>query len=235
MPKKIEKTEKKEKEKTAEIKEEKSEKKKLERKSKTPKTLKENKTNKDKEKPIDKKSQKINKDKIEKSEEEKSETKKISSEDKSSLSEDKSSKDKKSEEKKEEPKIEKRKERKERIGVLNIYTTFNNTIMNLTDLSGKSIAKFGGGQSTKQDRLKANPTIAMFVSQRIAEEARDNGITGFYVKIRAKTGQNNPGPGAHAAIKSLTRAGFRILSIMDTTRVPRGGPKKKGGRRGRRP
>jgi len=133
------------------------------------------------------------------------------------------------------PKIEKKKEKKDRIGILNIYTTFNNTIMNLTDLSGKSIAKFGGGQSTTQDRLKANPTIAMFVSQRIAEEARDNGITGFYVKVRAKTGQNNPGPGAHAAIKSLTRAGFRILSIMDTTRVPRGGPKKKGGRRGRRP
>jgi small subunit ribosomal protein S11 len=133
-----------------------------------------------------------------------------------------------------EEKKEIRKERVERIGVLNIYTTFNNTIMNLTDLSGKSIAKFTGGQSTKQDRLKANPTIAMFIAQRVAEEAKDNGITGFYVKVRAKTGQNNPGPGTHAAIKSLTRAGFKILSIMDTTHVPRGGPKKKGGRRGRR-
>jgi small subunit ribosomal protein S11 len=132
--------------------------------------------------------------------------------------------------KKEEP----RKERKERIGILNIYTTFNNTIMSLTDMSGNTISKFTGGQSTKQNRLKANPTVAMFISQKIAEEARDNGITGFYVKIRASTGQNNPGPGAHAAIKSLTRAGFKILSIMDTTRVPRGGPKKKGGRRGRR-
>jgi len=131
-------------------------------------------------------------------------------------------------------KKEVRKEKSERIGVLNIYTTFNNTIMNLTDLSGKSLAKFTGGQSTKQDRLKANPTIAMFIAQRVAEEAKDNGITGFYVKVRAKTGQNNPGPGTHAAIKSLTRAGFKILSIMDTTHVPRGGPKKKGGRRGRR-
>ena len=128
----------------------------------------------------------------------------------------------------------KKKNKEDRIGVLNIYTTFNNTIMNLTDMSGKSLAKFSGGQSTKQDRLKANPTVAMFVSQRVAEEARDNGITGFYVKIRATTGQNNPGPGAHAAIKSLTRAGFKILSIMDTTRIARGGPKKKGGRRGRR-
>ena len=133
------------------------------------------------------------------------------------------------------PRVEaKKKEREERIAVLNIYTTFNNTVMNLTDLSGKSLAKFSGGQSTKQDRLKANPTIAMFIAQKIAEEAKENGITGFYVKIRASTGQNNPGPGAHAAIKSLTRARFKILSIMDTTRIPRGGPKKKGGRRGRR-
>lgn len=128
----------------------------------------------------------------------------------------------------------KKKEKQERIGILNIYTTFNNTIMNLTDMSGKSIAKFSGGQSTKQDRLKANPTIAMFVAQKIAEEAKDNGITGFYVRVRAETGQSNPGPGAHTTIKSLTRAGFKILSIMDITRIPRGGPKKPHGRRGRR-
>ena len=138
-------------------------------------------------------------------------------------------------EKIEEIKVKKpKKEKKDRVAILNIYTTFNNTIMNLTDMSGNSIAKFSGGQSTNQDRLKANPTVAMFISQKIAEEARDNGITGFYVKIRARTGQANPGPGSHAAIKSLTRAGFRILSIMDTTRMARGGPKKKGGRRGRR-
>jgi len=131
-------------------------------------------------------------------------------------------------------KIKEISKKKERIGILNIYTTFNNTIINLTDLSGKSIAKFGGGQLTTQDRLKANPTVAMFISQKIAEEAKDNGIAGFHVKIRASTGQTNPGPGAHAAIKSLTRAGFKILSIMDTTRIPRGGPKRPHGRRGRR-
>lgn len=127
-----------------------------------------------------------------------------------------------------------KKEKGERIGILHIYTTFNNTIINLTDLAGNTIAKFSGGGSTKQSRLKANPTIAMFVAQKIAEEAKDNSFTGFYVKIRAGTGQPNPGPGAHAAIKSLTRAGFKILSIMDNTRIPRGGPKVPGGRRGRR-
>src|SRR3989338_8784190 len=131
-------------------------------------------------------------------------------------------------------KQEKRKEKEERYAILHIYTTFNNTIMTLTDMAGNTICRYSGGESTKQSRLKANPTIAMFVAQKIAEEAKDNGITGFYIKIRAETGENNPGPGAHAAIKSLTRAGFKILSIMDTTKNPRGGPKKGGGRRGRR-
>jgi len=145
-----------------------------------------------------------------------------------------SKKESREDQKSDEGKEVKKKTRQDRVGVLNIYTTFNNTIMNLTDMSGRSLAKFTGGQSTKQDRLKANPTIAMFIAQKIAEEAKDNGITGFYVKVRASTGQNNPGPGTHAAIKSLTRAGFKIISIMDTTRIPRGGPKKKGGRRGRR-
>jgi ribosomal protein S11 len=137
-------------------------------------------------------------------------------------------------EKKKEEVIEKKPHKEERIAILSIYTTFNNTIINLTDLAGNSIVKFSGGQSTKQSRLKANPTIAMFIAQRIAEEARDNGITGFYVRIRSETGQTNPGPGAHSAIKALTRAGFKIISIMDTTRIARGGPKVKGGRRGRR-
>jgi len=131
-------------------------------------------------------------------------------------------------------KEEKKSKDKERIAMLDIYTTFNNTIMNLTDMSGKTITKFSGGQSTKQSRLKANPTIAMFIAQKIAEEAKDNGITAFYVRIRAATGQSNPGPGAHTAIKSLVRAGFKMISITDTTKSARGGPKKKGGRRGRR-
>jgi len=190
--------------------------------------------------------EKITKQEEEKKTKEKSITSQEQSKEKSSSSskEQEINKDKKNIETKEEKTdnkeeikqevLEKPKEKKERIGILHIYTTFNNTIINLTDMAGTSVAKFSGGGSTKQDRLKANPTIAMFISQKIAEEAKDNGFTGFYVKIRAKTGQANPGPGAHAAVKSLTRAGFKILNIMDNTRTPRGGPKKKGGRRGRR-
>jgi len=128
-----------------------------------------------------------------------------------------------------------KKEKKEIEAVVNIYTSFNNTIVHVTDMSGKTLTKVTGGMTTKHGRLKANPTIAMFIAKRIAENIKDLGVKSLYVRIRAKTGNPAPGPGAHAIIKSLSRSGFRILNILDTTRVPRGGPKKKGGRRGRRP
>jgi small subunit ribosomal protein S11 len=128
-----------------------------------------------------------------------------------------------------------KKKTKEIEAVVNIYTSFNNTLVHVTDMSGKTITKITGGVITKHDRLKANPTIAMFIAKRITENIKDLGIKSLYVRIRAKTRNPAPGPGAHAIIKSLSREGFRILNILDTTRVPRGGPKKKGGRRGRRP
>ncbi len=124
--------------------------------------------------------------------------------------------------------------KKGKVGIAHIFTSFNNTIVHITDLSGKTIARISGGMVTKHDRLKANPTVAMFVAQRAAEQAKDVGITSLYVRIRAKTGSQAPGPGAHAAIKSLSKQGFKIVSIVDVTRIPRGGPKIKGGRRGRR-
>lgn len=124
---------------------------------------------------------------------------------------------------------------KEGEAVINIYTSFNNTIAHVTDMSGKTITKVTGGMVTKHNRLKANPTIAMFIAKRIAEDVKDLGVKSFYVRVRAKTRNPAPGPGAHTIIKSLTREGFKILNILDTTRAPRGGPKKKGGRRGRRP
>jgi small subunit ribosomal protein S11 len=132
-------------------------------------------------------------------------------------------------------KKEKKTSKKEIEAVVNLYTSFNNTLAHVTDLSGKTIAKVTGGMVTKHDRLKANPTIAMFISKRISEVMKELGITSLYVRVRSKTGSPAPGPGAHALIKNLSREGFKILNILDTTRIPRGGPKVKGGRRGRRP
>jgi len=136
---------------------------------------------------------------------------------------------------KEEAEEKSRKESKrERAGIAYIYTSFNNTILHITDLAGSTIARVSGGMVTKHDRLKANPTIAMFVAKQAAEKAKEHGINALYVRVRAKTKNPAPGPGAHAAVKSLSREGFKIISIADTTKTPRGGPKAKGGRRGRR-
>jgi len=131
------------------------------------------------------------------------------------------------EEKKEKPK-------KDRIGVLNIYTSKNNTILTLTDMAGNTLSRSSGGQSTKQDRLKSSPTVAMFSAKKVSEDAKEHGINELYVRIRAETGSESPGSASHAIIKSLGRDDFKIISIADLTRTPRGGPKKSGGRRGRR-
>jgi small subunit ribosomal protein S11 len=128
----------------------------------------------------------------------------------------------------------KEKAKKQRTGVLNVYTSKNNTILTLTDIAGNVLARASGGQSTKQDRLKSSPTIAMFSAKKMAEEAKELGITDLYIRVRAETGSTTPGSSSHAIIKSLTREDLKIISIADATKSARGGPKKGGGRRGRR-
>lgn len=125
-------------------------------------------------------------------------------------------------------------EKKEHTGIMYIYSSFNNTHVHVTDLSGNTISRYTGGMITKQDRLKANPTTGMFIAKKIGDEIKDLGVKNLYVKMRAKTGSSGVGPGAHMVVKTLSKDGFKILSISDATRIPRGGPKKKGGRRGRR-
>lgn len=122
----------------------------------------------------------------------------------------------------------------EGIGILNIHASFNNTIATITDLAGNTIGRISGGQITKHNRMKANPTIAMFIAKRIREIAKDYKIDSLYVKMRGQTGSTGVGPGANAIVKTLTKEGIKILSVNDVTRVARGGPKKKYGRRGRR-
>jgi small subunit ribosomal protein S11 len=126
------------------------------------------------------------------------------------------------------------KERVERAAIAYIFSSSNNTIVHITDLAGNTLSRVTGGMITKHSRLKSNPTTAMFVAKKAAERARDLGITSLYIRSRAKTNSPGLGPGGHAAIKTLGKEGFRIISLLDTTKVPRGGPKKKGGKRGRR-
>lgn len=131
--------------------------------------------------------------------------------------------------------MQKAKKIQELEAVVHIYSSYNNTIVHVTDMSGRTITKVSGGMVTKQDRLKANPTIAMFIAKRISEKMKEEKIKNLYLRVRAKTRNPAPGPGANAIVKSLSREGFKIINILDNTRIPRGGPKVKGGRRGRRP
>ena len=130
------------------------------------------------------------------------------------------------------------KEGPKRWGVCHIFSTYNNTILHITDVSGtETLARATGGMVVKSDRMKPSPTAAMMAAKKIAGEAKDKGITGLHVKVRARgghNGPNNPGPGAQAAIRTLSRSGFRIGLIEDVTPVAHGGCRKKGGRRGRR-
>ncbi len=130
--------------------------------------------------------------------------------------------------------LEEKENKDEKTGIAYIFTSSNNTIVHITDLSGNTISRVSGGMVTKHSRLKADPTVAMFVARKAAERAKDVGISALYIRMRAKTGSIGLGPGVHSAIRSLGKLGFRIINILDTTRVPRGGPKKKGGKRGRR-
>jgi small subunit ribosomal protein S11 len=126
-------------------------------------------------------------------------------------------------------------EKKESVaGIAYVFGSFNNTIVHITDLAGNTISRVSGGMVTKHSRLKANPTTAMFVAKRAAERARDVGINTLYIRMKGKTGAPGIGPGAHAAVKTLGKENFRIVGVLDTTKVPRGGPKRKGGKRGRR-
>ncbi len=126
------------------------------------------------------------------------------------------------------------KKKEDHVAVLNIYASYNNTIANLTDLAGNTMGRITGGQITKHDRMRANPTIAMFIAKRVQELCKDYKVAGLYVRMKGQTGGRGIGPGGHAIVKTLTKEGMRILSMSDITASPRGGPKKAGGRRGRR-
>jgi len=118
-------------------------------------------------------------------------------------------------ENKTEEKIEKKKkEKKKAEAVVNIYTSFNNTLVHVTDMSGKTLAKVTGGMVTKHGRLKANPTIAMFISKRISEQLKELNVGSLYFRIRAKTRNPAPGPGANAIIKTAPE----IPSIFHVSR-----------------
>jgi small subunit ribosomal protein S11 len=123
-------------------------------------------------------------------------------------------------------------------GIAHIYSSFNNTIVHVTDITGsETIARSSGGMIVKVHRLESAPTTAMMVAKQVAEQMREIGITGVHIKVKAPGGHNGPnnaGPGAQAAIRALSRSGIKIGTIEDITPLPHDTCRRKGGRRGRR-
>jgi small subunit ribosomal protein S11 len=122
----------------------------------------------------------------------------------------------------------------EKWGVAHIYSSFNNTLITITDLTGaETIAKSSGGMITKADREESSPYTAMQMANQLADKIRDKGVTGIHIKVRAPGGnmQRSPGPGAQAAIRAFARAGIKIGRIEDVTPIPHDGTKPKKGRR----
>jgi small subunit ribosomal protein S11 len=129
-------------------------------------------------------------------------------------------------------------EKEIRWGVAHIYASYNDTIIHITDVTGtETIAVSSGGQVVKSHRLESSPTAAMSASKKAGEIALEKGVTGLHVRIRAQGGHNgpgNPGPGAQAAVRTLSRMGFKIGIIEDVTPLPHDTCRKAGGKRGRR-
>ena len=122
-------------------------------------------------------------------------------------------------------------------GVAHIYSSYNDTIVHITDLTGaETIARYSGGMIVRADREESSPYAAMQAAFRAANEARDKGISALHITVRAPGGHGakTPGPGAQAAIRALARAGMRIGRIEEVTPVPHDGTRRPGGRRGRR-
>lgn len=124
-----------------------------------------------------------------------------------------------------------------RWGVAHIYSSENNTIIHITDITGaETITRVSGGMITNRDKDKGMPFPAMKAARKAAHDALSRGLVGVHLKIRAPGGSKKkmPGQGAQPAIRSLIRAGLRIGNITDVTPIPHDGTRKKGGRRGRR-
>jgi len=125
----------------------------------------------------------------------------------------------------------------ERWAVAHVYSSKNDTIITLTDLSGaETIAVGSGGMMVNADSQEGSPYAAMQAAYKVAAAAKEKGITNVNIEIRAPGGHSakTPGAGAQAVVRVLARSGLRVNRIGDVTPIPTETTKRPGGRRGRR-
>ncbi len=111
-------------------------------------------------------------------------------------------------------------------GVAHIHSTFNNTIVTITDTEGNAVSWCCAGALGYKGSKKSTPFVASQAAEAAAKGALDAGMVKVEVSVKG------PGPGREAAIRSLQVAGLEITSIKDVTPVPHNGcrpPKKPRG------
>ena len=103
------------------------------------------------------------------------------------------------------------------LGVAHIHSTFNNTIVTITDTEGNVISWSSAGALGYKGSRKSTPFAAQMAAEAAAKSAVDQGVAKVEVSFKG------PGQGREAAIRSLTVAGLEITAITDVTPVPHNG------------
>jgi small subunit ribosomal protein S11 len=103
------------------------------------------------------------------------------------------------------------------VGVAHIHSTFNNTIVTITDPEGNVISWSSAGALGFKGSRKSTPFAAQMAAEAAAKSAVDQGVAKVEVSVKG------PGQGREAAIRSLTVAGLEITAITDVTPVPHNG------------
>ena len=121
--------------------------------------------------------------------------------------------------------VRRRRERKniER-GAAHIQSTFNNTLITLTDMDGNALSWSSAGSNGFKGSRKSTPFAAQSAAEVAAKAAMEHGLKSVEVFVKG------PGSGREAAIRALETAGLKVVSIKDITPIPHNGcrpPKKR--------
>ncbi|MBW2621366.1 MAG: 30S ribosomal protein S11 [Deltaproteobacteria bacterium] len=102
-------------------------------------------------------------------------------------------------------------------GVAHVQSTFNNTIITITDMNGGTVAWASAGTQGFKGSRKSTPFAAQLAAQEAGRKAMDNGMRSVEVFIKG------PGPGREAALRALQVVGLNVSVIRDVTPIPHNG------------
>jgi small subunit ribosomal protein S11 len=123
-------------------------------------------------------------------------------------------------------KVKKKKIRKDiGFGIAYVQSTFNNTIITITDQQGSTLCWKSSGTAGFKGARKGTPFAAQLAAKEVANDAKEFGVR--YVDVRVK----GPGAGRESAIRALKAGGLEIKSIRDVTPIPHNGCRMRKRRR----